>query len=667
MITNRQKQIIDQYLNPKQKLSISTIVAICEKKVAVENLDDNELVEFLTLANTLYRTGEQIISDYDYDLIFLVELKKRLPDHPFLHHVEPEKAFTGKTIKLPHTMLSTEKVYNHAELQRWIERVNKAAAQLGIPINSLIFRATPKLDGFAAYDDGEHLYTRGDGKRGTDITRVMERGLIVANNGKRGLGAGEIVVSASYFQQHLADKFENSRNFQASVVKEKELGSATAKAIEAKAVVFFPFSLLPSWQGSSVQLIEHLDEIITQQYNSVDYDVDGVVIEIINDELKTYMGATRHHHRWQVALKENLATAKVKVVQVHPQTSRSGRVNPVVEIEPVRLSGALIQRVTAHHYGMVKEKGIGPGAIIELTRSGEVIPKIIQVISAVDPELPPCCPSCGAKLIWDNDYLFCTNNTQCPAQISHTIEHFFRTLGNIDGFGPATIDKLYANEIRSIVKIYTMDSEDFEQVGFGPKQSLNLVNQLQRSRVEQIEDWRFLAAFGIFRMGGGNCENLLRHYPLDEIFTLSIDQIINIEGFALKTAEAITDELQRIRPMFNELTSLGFNLETTTRSDNPPSTTSSSPIAGKLLVFTGTMKRGKRSDMQAQAKKLGAKIGSTISAKTDYLITGENVGATKINAAQEKGVQIVSESEYLAMLTTPAPQPEQPPQPSLAF
>lgn len=650
MLSEKHKQILQLASIQLNALTELTISALCQHKIEPNELSDDELLEFLTVANALYRNGDRLISDADYDFRFLAELKHRQPNHPFLTTVEPEAAFMGKTVELPVRMLSTDKAYTIEEMKRWLERIKKAADDLNKPFDELIFKATPKLDGFAAYDDGQHLYTRGDGKRGTDITRVMDRGLVVANGGARGLGAGEIVVSTRYFKQHLAEYFENSRNFQASVVKEKELAPPAAEAIKVQAAVFYPFQLLPSWQGSAKQLEQQLETIFKQQLTTVDYDVDGVIFEIIDAELKEYMGATRHHHRWQIALKENVETAEVSVITVHPQTSRSGRVNPVVEVEPTRLSGALIQRATAHHYGMVKNNGIGPQAIIELTRSGEVIPKIIRVISPTEAQLPQSCPSCGGELTWDNDYLFCTNNSQCPAQITHTIEHFFRTLGNNDGFGPATIEKLFESNIRTVPEIYNQSAFDFEGIGFGPKQSENLVAQLERSRNEQIEDWRFLAAFGIFRMGGGNCERLLSHHNLEDIFTLTQQQIIEIEGFAERTAEIVVRELQRVAPLFQQLFQLNFNLARTPLISELQDSGELSPIAGKLLVFTGSMTHGSRSEMQASAKKMGAKVGSAVSGKTDYLITGEKVGESKLNAAKAKGVEVLTEQQYLELI-----------------
>lgn len=650
MLNDQQQELFARAGLRLKFLDAAKIEALCQRRLDESTLSDDELLEFLELANALYRAGQPIISDGEYDFTFIAELRRRHPAHPFLLTVEPESIFLGKTVELPEAMLSTEKAYSVEQIERWLERIRKAAGEINLDADRLTFRATPKLDGFAAYDDGIHLYTRGDGKRGTDISRVLERGLTIAGNGQRGLGAGEIVVSKSYFRDYLADLFENARNFQASVVKEKELEPHVAQAILEQAAVFYPFSLLPAWQGQSAELQQQLEEIVARLLTAVDYDVDGVIFEVCHDELKNYMGATRHHHRWQIALKQNVETAAVRVVRVHPQTSRSGRVNPVAELEPTRLSGAMIQRATAHHYGMVKANGIGPGAVIELTRSGEVIPKIVRVIHGADPQIPEHCPSCGAELIWDGDYLLCPNSSLCPAQIAHSIEHFFRTLGNVDGFGPAAMDKLFAYGVRSVAELYHYRSADFERAGFGPKQAENLCAQLIRSRSEQIEDWRFLAAFGVFRMAGGNCERLLRHYQLEQIFTLSVEQLVAIEGFAEKTAAIVVDGFKKIQPIFSQLFALGFNLERTALLSEQQLAGELSPIAGKLLVFTGTMRHGSRQQMQAHAKKCGAKVGSSVSAKTDYLVTGEQVGASKIAAATAKGVAVITEQDYLTLI-----------------
>lgn len=613
---------------------------------AVRKITDEQLIAILQIANALYRGGCPIINDNDYDFIFLTELRQRRPEHFLLDTVEIEPAFAGKTVDLPVHMLSTEKAYSQDEVERWALRISKLAEQLAIDFASLEFKVTPKLDGYAAYDDGVKLYTRGDGRKGTDITRAFERGLQIANQGQRGLGAGEIVVYRHYFQTHLANFFDNTRNFQASVIKEKELDPHAQQAIDAGAAVFFPFSLLPAWRGSWHELQLNFLRIVKDIWNTLDIDVDGVIIEITDEALKTQLGATRHHHRWQIAYKENQQTAEVRVIQITPQTSRAGRITPVAEFEPVRLSGALLSRATAHHYRMVVDKGIGPGARIQLARSGEVIPKIEQVLQSTAAQIPECCPSCQHPVVWDGDYLVCPNSLDCPAQITHTMEHFFKTLNNNDGLGAATIKRLYEQGIRHVDEIYGLSETDFVSMGFGPKQSSNLVEQLQRSRMEAIEDWRFLSALGVFRMGLGNCERLLRHFELSQIFSLTEADIVSIEGFAEKTAQVIVEGFSSIKTLYDRLMELGFTLKTT-RQNN---TATGHVLQNKTLVFTGTLLSGTRDQLSSLAKAQGARVASSVTSKTDFLVAGDNVGHNKITAAQDKGVQVISEQEFLALL-----------------
>jgi DNA ligase (NAD+) len=237
----------------------------------------------------------------------------------------------------------------------------------------------------------------------------------------------------------------------------------------------------------------------------------------------------------------------------------------------------------------------------------------------------------------------------CPAQITHSIEHFFKTLGNIDGFGPSSIRKIYEGGIRSLPEIYHLKAEDFEKLGFGPKQATNMVAQLQRSLVEPIEDWRFLAAFGLFRMGLGNCERLLEEFPLGAVFALDEEQITSIKGFGDKSAEGIRSGMAATAELFDAMYAMGFNLTMTALAESVE-LDGSGPLAGKLVVFTGSMQHGSREEMKVQAKNLGARVGSSITGKTDMLVCGEKVGETKLNKAQSLGVQILSEKEYLALI-----------------
>ena len=621
---------------------------ITNQRILISDLTDEDLLEFCKFANQRYRDGSPIISDEDYDFIYVLELSKRLPDHPFLQKVEDENVgFSEEKIKLPEKMLSTDKAYSWEEVNKWLERISKFSDEIDFSLDNIQIKGTAKLDGFAGFDDGNKLYTRGDGNKGSDITRVFERGLGTFNNSHRGQGPGEIVVKRSYFEKHLSGHFEYPRNFQASLIKEKELDQFAKDAIANEAALFVPFSQLPFWAGSISEFTNNFNSIVSDLESGVDFDIDGVVFEIVNSELKSHMGSNRKFHRWQLAFKENKEKAQVKVLSVTAQVGRTGKITPVAELEPTQLSGATIYRASGHHYGLVKEQGLGSGSIIELTRSGLVIPKINKVIRPVEAEIPSKCPSCDENLTWESDFLLCLNHEACKDQIIGKIIYFYKVLANNDGFGEATIQKLYDEGIRNVGDIYKLTEFELVSMGFGEKTSQNLINQLIRSRQESIEDWRFLAAFGVLRLGIGNCENLLKNYPLDKVFDLTVDDISNIDGFAELTAELIFNGLLNIKPQYENLIKDGFELEKTLILGE--TNTSDNLYHNKKIVFTGSMSSS-RAELQKQAKAFGAIVGSSVSSKTDLLIIGENVGQSKIKAAEKHGVEILSEAEYLQKL-----------------
>ena len=642
-ISPQQRTIIDSLAIGLNADEVAEDLSITELSV----LSNTQLLAILYAANACYRAGFPLIDDVTYDHQYLAELQQRDPTHEFLSDVEPEVA-TGKTVTLPQKMLSTDKAYSVTEIEKWVERIRKAAQEINVPESDIQIRITPKLDGYAAFDDGERLYTRGDGVRGQDITRAFTRGMAVAQHGKRGLGPGEIVISKSYFTQHLAEQFENSRNIQAAIIAEKNVEPAVKQAINEQACVFYPFSLLPNWTGNVDDVLSDFTALLEPIWDAVDYDIDGVILETTHPDIKTHMGATRHHHRWQIAFKVNDESAEVEVLNVTPQTSRTGRISPVAELVPTKLSGATISRATVHHYNMVRTNGVGPGAVVQLVRSGLVIPKIEKVLHAVTPQLPETCPSCGSHIIWEADHLICPNKTDCSAQTENTLVHFFKSLGNNDGFGPKVIEKLHQHGIKRIHEIYALSQNQLLGYGFGEKTAFNLVEQLTVSRTVAIEDWRFLAAFGVSRLAGGNGEKLLEHHTLTELFALEVDAMVTIDGFAQVSAEAIVEGLANVKEEFFKVYALGFNLTQTPKLSD--SDLADSVLFGKQVVFTGSMASGSRSDMEKHAKSLGAKVGKSVSGNTTYLITGDKVGANKIKAAQDKGVTVLSEAEYLAML-----------------
>ncbi len=602
--------------------------------------DIEDLVTQLKAYNDAYRRGVPLISDLEYDRL-VGKLQTLDPLHPFLSKVEPELFEGKKEIRHPVPMLSIEKAYSREALERFISRVKKEAAEIGI--QDIRFSVTPKLDGLAGRDDGEIFASRGNGEVGYEISSAFEKGIIPL--GGRGRGIGEIVIKKSYFDEHLSNNFEHPRNLVVGIINSDKLNEFAVKAIEDRAVFFVPYAELESWIGTPEELVDQVEEITRNLSAKTDYPMDGMVAGVTDEAVREHMGSTAHHYRWQIAIKTKGETAVTRVENLVWQVGRTGNVTPVMEVMPVFLSGATIRRVTAHNAGKVRDDKIGIGAEIEIIRSGEVIPKLEKVITPSDQiALPGFCPSCNSFLQWDNDFLKCMASF-CPAQIEQGIIHFFKTLGTAEWFGIKTVQKLVEDGFNSLVQIYVMTEKDFLDIGFGPVQSKNLWNAIQTSIKKPVEDWRFLAAFGIPDLGTGDSRKLLSHIRLEDLGKVRKEEIIQIHGFGEKTGESIQKGIERVWNIIQNMLSMGFTLEMTPLAHEKK--TSGSPIAGKGIVFTGKMKKGSREDMQVQARKLGANVQTTVSGKTDYLVCGENVGDSKIRKAKQLGVKTITEEDYL--------------------
>ncbi len=601
--------------------------------------ETDRLVERLAEYNAAYRSGAPLVSDAQYDLL-VAQLRELAPDHPFLQRVEPETFGGKREVRHPSPMLSTEKAYTPEELERFVTRVTKEAGEIGV--SEIRFRVTPKLDGLAGRDDGTVFATRGNGEVGYEVSSAFAKGMVPL--GGRGRGVGEMVIRQSYFAENLAGKFEHPRNLVVGIVSSDTVNEFAKQALADGVVHFVPYSGLPSWEGSGAELLARMDALTDELSARVDYPLDGMVVEVLDEDVRRSMGATSHHYRWQIAVKRKGETALTRVEEVVWQVGRTGKITPVLLIEPVNLSGATIRRVTGHNAGLVQKKGLGPGAEVEIIRSGEVIPKIEDVLVAAHVDLPEVCPSCGTGLVRENDFLICRNE-HCPDQTVQTIEHWFKTLGNADWFGRKTVEKLVASGYDSLEKVYELGEDEFRTMGFGPVQSANLAEAVYLSRTREVEDWRFLAALGIEDLGKGDSRKLLEAFPLESLPDLTQDKIEALHGFGAITAQSIVRGLERLGPTLRHLLALDFHIIRSGAARVPSAM--ESPLAGKHVVFTGKMARGSREDMQEQARALGALVQSAVNAKTDFLICGASVGATKMAKAQATGAAILTEDEYL--------------------
>lgn len=622
------------------------------------NLSTDDLVSLLEKMNALYRSGSPMVSDLEYDQTYLAELKKREPNHPYLNSVEPEHQFSKNNVRITHSepMLSTNKAYTIEDLKAFIAQVETEAQEIGINKQDIVYRLTPKLDGIAAKDDGKTVATRGDGLHGENISHIFKIGVKIVG-GNRGAGAGEIVIDKEYFADNIEQKFDitHPRNYIAGLVGSDEVKDHHKVALDDQAVLFYPFRELPSRTYVGAQgLIDDFDGLVSDMAALVPILTDGAVITVENEDIRNKMGATNHHHRWALAVKVAGETAEARVLAVTPQTGRTGRIVPVLEIEPTYLSGAEIRRVTAHTAENLKASGLGVGAAIRLIRSGEVIPKIDAVIEQASvPFAITHCASCGTEAVADGKHMTCPNTTECPAQIENTIRHFFSTMGNADLFGPANIRKLVEGGLNTLPGIFATNMMELTCIGFSIKQAQNLLDEIGRTRMEPVEDWRFLAAFGIRHLGRGDARKIMDKHSLDDLPELRYPDIVAIEGFADKTAKSIIAEIKVMWPGIKALMDEGVAIKKSLNGRQPvkpvaretqQSATRSSSIAGRRIVFTGKMAK-----TRGEMEEIARKHGSFPSQKVDFgsiLVTGERVGSVKMNAAKDKGATIMTEREF---------------------
>ena len=608
-----------------------------------------DLAKKLAEANNAYRAGTQIMSDADYDAL-VEELRAADPDHPFLHQVEPEpeSLFSGSKVRHVTPMLSTDKAYATSELAAFFKRVLDVAASLGIA--KVLFRATPKLDGLSGRYDGKgHLSTRGNGLEGQDISDALEKGLWLETTD---LAAdGEIVIEQRFFEDNLQGRIFNGRplthprNFMVGFIRADDLGEHHRLAVEARAARFIPYASLGDVQAEADIMLADIEGISRRLRDNCPYLTDGIVIEAMDPRIRESMGATNHHHRWQIAYKTKGETAVTVVRSITWQVGRTGRVTPVLEIEPVELSGATIRRVTAHTAAIVQAKGIGAGASIRIIRSGEVIPKVEAVNQPAETvEVPTHCPCCDTALEVDGEYLLCPGGIGCMSQSLGILEHFCQVL-EIDGAGPGIISHLVHGGVETFSQVFDLTANDLENMGISSGVAKNLSVAIQARKNQPIDDWRVLAAFGIRHLGRGDAKKLLAKTRIGGLNFVTVEFLSAIDGFGSITSPSIAADIQRLLPEINAVVS---HLTIRHSMDAAPST--NLPLKGKRIVFTGTFATADRKVLEKQAEAMGAQVQSGVNAMTDLLILGDKPGSKKVAAAQATETRTINEPEYLQLI-----------------
>ena len=591
------------------------------------------------------------------------------------------------------------------QLTSWYDR---RLRDLERPAGDLPLLVEPKIDGISVsllYHHGklERAVTRGDGRRGDDITRQVEHARAVPSR-LRGI-EGTIEIRGELYWPTPAwrawnerleaageKRVTNPRNGCAGLMKRKDpVGLEEAGIVSFLYQVAWAEGLSPPERQSEILqwLAEagaavYLDEIqVTsdpqQAYRhcesfhlrrqQLDYEIDGMVIKL--DELRTHdrLAGTGHHPHWAIAYKFPPERKPTTLRAITVQVGKSGKLTPVAELEPVFVAGTTVSRASLHNFPELARKDVRVGDTVFVEKAGEIIPQVIGADLARRPGgtnryVPPGqCPACDTPVVREEIFVYCPNPS-CPAQIRERLRHFAsRGAMDIDGLGASTIDQLVERlGVRSPVDLFRLERDaliDLDRMA--AKSADNLLASLEKVKTRGLS--RVLVGLAIRHVGKTMAEDLTRYFgsaekllafaqryaegDAESIALVAPDKGSGaIEGMARKTADSIFAELASpaVRGVFAGLGEVGVSLEGALQV-----TKSVDGVAGKTFVLTGTLPTLKRNDAAEKIKAAGGKVSGSVSKKTDFVVAGEDAGS-KLTKAQQLGVAILDEAALLQLL-----------------
>ena len=663
-----------------------------------------------------YVEAQPAISDREYDKL-LDQLKQLEAEHPQLVTLDsPTQRVAGqplegfRTVEHARPMYSIDNTYDEKELNAWHNRVLKGLEPQGED-DSLEYVAEPKIDGVAVslrYETGRLALatTRGDGRRGDDITQnvrtIRAIPLQLAREGSQSPPEvlevrGEIYMPFSEFQrinekraQAGEEPFANPRNSTAGTLKSLDSRVVGQRRLEFIAhgrgeISGEPFAshseflaALRKWgipinpltrKCVSIAEIWQLIEEFEQRRGELPYGVDGVVVKVDSYAQQERLGFTSRFPRWCIAYKYAAEQAVTKVLRIDWQVGKTGKLTPRATMEPVFVAGTTVKHATLHNLGEVLRKDIRIGDTVVIEKAGEIIPQVVQVLTdkrgdEVQPIVPPeKCPECRGDVEAEADAAgketarYCIN-PECPAQFRERLIHYAgRGQMDIDGMGEKVIVQLTAaGLVRTIGDIYSLHERREEVLALermGAKKADNLFVGIEASKERGLA--RVLASLGIRHVGSTTARIIADHYgSLDRLVAASQDDIENFEvdgkksGIGPEIAQSLYTFLhsETGKHVFEELRQAGVRL------DMPRTAASSRQggvLAGKTLVVTGTLAKYSRDQIQELIVEHGGKASSSVSQATDYLVAGEKAGS-KLAKAEQLGVKVLSEAEFDALI-----------------
>lgn len=667
-------------------------------KSAIKDTMDALVKELNQHTYNYYVLAMPTIGDYEFDqkLEALQKLERENPE--FADPDSPTQKVGGDITKnfitVPHKwpMLSLGNTYNEQDLLDFDERIKKAIG------DDFQYVCELKFDGLSISLTYEHnklsrAVTRGDGAKGDDVTSNVKTIHTIPHQLKTTQAPelfeirGEIFMHRAAFERLNKEREElgevtyaNPRNFAAGTVKMQD-----SKEVARRPLDCFLYSLntdkiyfkthweslqtLKSWGfhvsehsklvnsiGGVFDFIKYWEE---ERFN-LGYDIDGIVIKVNSYGQQQELGFTAKSPRWAISYKFKAEEVETILDQVTYQVGRTGAVTPVANLKPVLLAGTTVKRATLHNANEIERLDLHQGDSVFVEKGGEIIPKIINVnLAKRKPDAlkiiyPTVCPECGTSLIRKEGEVafYCPNDEGCPPQIVGKIQHFIgRKAMNIDGLGDETIENFYQRGLlRHISDIYTLHEKSDELKGierFGEKSIENMLKGIEQSKEMPFE--KVLFGLGIRYVGETVARKLaFGTKNIDRLASATLEELIAIDEIGQRIAESIIEYFSKSEHLqqIDLLKAAGLQFQ----AKEIEITLQSEKLTGKTFVISGVFEKFSREELKDLIESNGGKILSSISAKLNYLVAGDNMGPSKLEKAQKLNVPLISEDDLLEML-----------------